>query len=50
MTEESFNLLFGTVYRYLKSLNLIKEEYDSEIGLAKFKKYDFNANGSISYE
>lgn len=50
MTEESFNLLFGTVYRYLKFLNIIQDEYTPEIGSAKFKKYDYNNNNSMSFD
>jgi hypothetical protein len=50
MTEESFGLLFGTVFRYLKFLNLIKEDYENDIGNAKFKKYDYNKNDSISFD
>lgn len=50
MTEQSFNQLFGTVFRYLKLLNIIEDEYNPEIGTAKFKKYDFNHNESISFD
>lgn len=50
MTEDSFNLLFGTVFKYLKSLDLIREDYNNEIGSGKFKKYDYNKNNSISFD
>jgi Ca2+-binding EF-hand superfamily protein len=50
MTEDSFGQLFGTVFRYLKSLDIIKEEYSPEIGSAKFRKYDYNKNDSISFD
>lgn len=50
MTEESFNLLFGTVFKYLKSLDLTREDYTSEVGSAKFRKYDYNKNNSISFD
>lgn len=50
MTEDSFNMLFGTVFKYLKFLDVITEDYSPEVGIAKFKKYDFNKNGSISFD
>lgn len=50
MTEESFNQLFSTVFRYLKSLDIIKEDYTPETGSAKFKKYDYNKNQTISFD
>lgn len=50
MDEDSFTQFFGTVYRYLKFLDLIKETYSADVGAAKFKKYDFNQNKSISFE
>lgn len=50
MTEDSFNLLFGTVFKYLKSLDLTREDYSSEVGSAKFRKYDYNKNNSISFD
>ena len=50
MDDNSFYALYGTIFRYLKFLNIIQEDYTPELGEKKFKKYDFNANGSIGFD
>ena len=50
MDEHSFGLLFATVFKYLKFLDIIQEEYNPEIGAAKFKQYDYNKNGTIGFD
>lgn len=50
MDEGSFDQFFGTVFRYLKFLDIIKEEFSSEVAAAKFKQYDYNKNGTISFD
>lgn len=50
MDEYCFNLLFGTVFRYLKYLNLIEEPFSQDVSTAKFKQYDYNKNGTIGFD
>lgn len=50
MDEECFTQFYGTIFKYLKSLNLIREEYTPEVGNAKFKQYDYNHNEKISFD
>ena len=37
-------MIYGTVFRYLKFLDKITEEYDHEVAAKKFKQYDYNNN------
>ena len=50
MDEISFDQFFGTIFRYLKFLNLIPDDFTTEVGTAKFKQYDYNKNGTISFD
>lgn len=43
-------MLYGTVFRYLKFLDKIKEDYEPEIAAKKFTQYDFNGNKKINQE
>lgn len=35
------------MYRYLSFVNLLKTQYTEDTGSNKFKKYDYNNNGSL---
>lgn len=48
LDQHSFEQLYGTVFRYLKFLDLIKEDYDHDTGLKKFNQYDYNQNSKIN--
>ena len=50
MDVDCFGQFYSTIFRYLKELCLIKDEYSPDIGEAKFKQYDYNHNGSIEYD
>ena len=50
MDQASFDMLFSTVYKYLKFLDKIQEDYKTEIGEKKFIQYDYNKNGSIQFD
>ena len=50
MDEQCFCQFYSTVFRYLRHLNVIKEDYASDVGLAKFKQYDYNHNETIEYD
>jgi len=50
MDVQCFCQFYSTVFRYLKELNLIKDEYSAEVGEAKFRQYDYNKNESIEFD
>lgn len=50
MDQNSFDMIYGTIYRYLKFLDKIQDKYTPEVGEKKFLQYDFNKNGSIQFD
>ena len=50
MDADCFGQFYSTIFRYLKELSLINEEYTPDTGDAKFKQYDYNKNGAIDYD
>lgn len=38
------------MFRYLKEIGKIQDEYSEEIGKKKFEQYDYNKNGKIGYD
>ena len=49
LDESTFDTIYETVFKYLKFVNLINEDYTPEIGQKKFKQYDYNKNTTISF-
>ena len=50
MDQASFDMLYDTVYSYLKFLDKIQDDYTRELGEKKFIQYDYNKNGSIGFD
>ena len=50
MDVSCFCQFYSTVFRYLRELSLLTEDYSSDVGEAKFKQYDYNHNGSIEFD